>query len=118
MMTKIADDSVGRVEANGCIKKTVTSEDKKKFIEGNSLVKEILIKSGADPKSIFTIKQIRGPHPGGTAAIGEVVNNNLETEIKDLFVCDNSVLPKEPGLPPILTIIALSKWLAEKLSSK
>jgi choline dehydrogenase-like flavoprotein len=118
MMTKIADEPVGKVNVDGHIEKHLTSKDKEKLNEGVGLVKEILIKSGADPRSIFTIKQVRGPHPGGTAAIGEVVNNNLETEIKDLFVCDNSVLPKAPGLPPILTIIALSKWLAERLSSK
>jgi len=118
MMVKIADESIGRVNADGSIEKAMTSKDKEKFKEGNSIVKEILIKSGADPKSVFTIKQIRGPHPGGTAAIGEVVNKNLETEIKNLFVCDNSVLPTAPGLPPILTIIALSKWLSKRLSTK
>lgn len=117
MMAKIADESVGKVNVNGCIEKPITLKDREKFKEGNNLVKEILIKAGADPRSIFTIKQIRGPHPGGTAAIGEVVDNNLETEIKNLFVCDNSVLPEAPGLPPILTIIALSKWLSKKLVS-
>lgn len=117
MMTKIADESVGGVDVDGYIEKPITAKDKEKLNEGVGLVKEIFIKAGADPKSIFTVKQIRGPHPGGTAAIGEVVNNNLETEIKNLFVCDNSVLPKAPGLPPILTIIALSKWLSKKIVS-
>jgi choline dehydrogenase-like flavoprotein len=115
MMTKIADESIGQVDIDGKITKTISPKDKEKLNEGIALVKEIFIKAGAEPKSIFTIKQIRGPHPGGTAAVGEVVNNNLETEIKNLFVCDNSVLPKAPGLPPILTIIALSKWLAKKI---
>ncbi|MFA5096397.1 MAG: GMC family oxidoreductase [Candidatus Omnitrophota bacterium] len=117
LMTKIADDSAGKVNADGSIEKPITSQDKEKFNEGNRLVREILIKAGADPKSLFTMKQIRGPHPGGTAAIGEVVDNMLETEIKNLFVCDNSVLPKAPGLPPILTLIALSKWLAKRLAA-
>ncbi len=115
MMVKIADESTGRVNINGSIEKPITSTDKKKFKEGNQIVKEILIKAGAAPKSIFTIRPIRGPHPGGTAAIGEVVDKNLETEMKNLFVCDNSVFPSAPGLPPILTIIALSKWLSKKL---
>ena len=117
VMVKIADESMGRVNVDGSTEKPITATDKNKFKEGNRLAKEILIKAGADPKSIFTIKPIRGPHPGGTAAIGEVVNNRLETEIKNLFVCDNSVLPKAPGLPPILTIIALSKWLSEQLAT-
>ena len=58
----------------------------------------------------------QGTHPGGTAAIGEVVNANLETEISNLYVCDASVLPTAPGLPPILTIIALAKRLAKSLA--
>ncbi|KON27032.1 hypothetical protein AC481_05970 [miscellaneous Crenarchaeota group archaeon SMTZ-80] len=116
MMTKIADEYKGKVYINGDLEKPITLKDKEKFNEGNNIVKEILIKAGVDKKTIFTIKQIRGPHPGGTAAIGEVVDHNLETEIKNLFVCDNSVLPKPPGLPPILTIIALSKWLSKKLN--
>jgi len=115
MMVKIADEPIGKVNANGSIEKPITSKDKDKFKEGNKIVKEILIKAGANPKSVFTIRPIRGPHPGGTAAIGEVVNKNLETEIKNLFVCDNSVFPSAPGLPPILTIIALSKWLSKRL---
>lgn len=118
IMTKIADESVGGVDVSGHIEKPITSRDRERFDEGIALAQEILVEAGADPKSIFTIKKIRGPHPGATAAMGEVVNNNLETEMKNLFVCDNSVLPKAPGLPPILTIIALSKWLSERLVSK
>jgi choline dehydrogenase-like flavoprotein len=59
--------------------------------------------------------KIRGAHPGGTAAIGEVVNKNLETRIKGLFVSDASVLPTSPGLPPIVTIVALAKRLSKLL---
>ncbi len=33
----------------------------------------------------------------------------------NLSVCDASVLPKAPGLPPILTIVALAKWLGKAL---
>lgn len=116
IMTKIADESIGEVDINARIRKTITAQDKEKFNAGVELAKRILIKAGTEPKSIFTLKQIRGPHPGGTAAIGEVVDNNLQVQgIKNLYVCDNSVLPKAPGLPPILTLIALSKWLAKKI---
>ena len=57
----------------------------------------------------------RGAHPGGSAAIAKFVDSNLETEIKGLFVDDASVLPISPGKPPILTILALSKRLADYL---
>ncbi|MDD4810502.1 MAG: GMC oxidoreductase, partial [Methanobacterium formicicum] len=46
------------------------------------------------------------------AAVGEVVDKNLETEIENLFVADASVFPRAPGAPPVLTILALARdWL-------
>ena len=57
-----------------------------------------------------------GGHSGGTAAIGELVNNNLQPEVNNLFADDASALPTAPGLPPILTIVALAKRLAKILA--
>jgi choline dehydrogenase-like flavoprotein len=62
------------------------------------------------------ISKMQGAHPGGTAAIGEVVNENLQTDIENFYVCDASVLPSAPGLPPIMTILALAKRLAFSLN--
>lgn len=115
IMVKIKDDCLGRVHKDGTIKKTITSDDLSKLNKGVSIAKEILIDAGADFKTIMTTK-IRGAHPGGTASIAEVVNKNLETEIKGLFICDASILPTSPGLPPIVTIIALSKMFAKRLN--
>jgi len=64
----------------------------------------------------FNYSRQQGAHPGGTAAIGRVVDADLETEVDNLFVCDASVFPETPGLPPIVTIIALAKRLAKKLA--
>ena len=58
-----------------------------------------------------------GAHPGDTAAIGQVVDKDLQIRIENLFVCEASVLPTSPGLPPILTIVALSKRLGKKLAA-
>lgn len=111
IMVKIKDDSIGDVSIDGRIKKTMTFNDLGKLNKGVRIAKEILKKAGVDHRYI----KIRGPggaHPGGTAAIGEVVDQNQETEIKNLFVSDASVLPTSPGLPPMLTIIALAKRLS------
>ena len=113
-MTKIIDESSGQVHPNGLFSKPVTERDNKRLTEGFSISKEILIKAGADEKSIVRSKT-QGAHPGGTAAIGTVVNKDLQTEIENLYVCDASVLPSSPGLPPILTLVALSKRLAKSL---
>lgn len=117
IMTKIADESIGKVDDKGNITKFATSRDQEKLNKGAGIARKILIKAGANPISVMTTS-IRGAHPGGTAAIGEVINENLETKIKNLFVCDASTFPVAAGLPPILTIIALAKWLAKKLTSQ
>lgn len=114
IMTKIKDDGSGKVNIDSSIEKRVTEKDKNKLDQGISIAKEILIKAGCDPKTLFT-DQPQGAHPGGTAAIGRIVNADLETEIKGLYVSDASVLPEAPGAPPIMTIIALSKMLAKKI---
>lgn len=117
IMVKINDDSLGRVYKDGRIEKKVTPSDRRKLNKGAQISREILIAAGVDPNTIITTR-IRGAHPGGTAAIGEVVNKNLETKVKGLYVCDASVLPVSPGLPPIVTIVALSKWLAKRITGK
>ena len=72
---------------------------------------------GVDPTTIGSTVY-RGAHPGGTENKKKIVNSDLETEIENLYVCDASVLPISPGKPPILTILALSKRLADYLKNK
>ena len=115
IMVKIDDSFIGRVRRDGVIEKKATASDLSKLKKGANISKKILIEAGADPGSIITTN-IRGAHPGGTAAIGEVVDKNLQTKIKGLYVCDASVLPKTPGMPPIVTIIALAKRFAKELA--
>ncbi len=114
LMVKITDDASGSVDAHGTVHEFLSEADQKKLDEGVKVAKEILLKTGVDPESLLVTKPA-GAHPGGTAALGEVVDMNMETKMKNLFVCDASILPKAPGLPPILTIIALAKKLASNL---
>jgi len=114
IMTKIRDECTGKVHENGAIEKTISPVDADKLDEGNSIAKNILVKAGVNPRLVWVTKP-SGAHPGGTASIGNVVDTNQETEVQGLFVSDASVLPTSPGLPLILTIVALSKRLAKKL---
>ena len=114
-MVKIRDERAGVVHPDGTVSKPVTKTDQARFDKGESVAREILSGVGADEKSMM-VSKTQGAHPGGTAAIGEIVNDQLETEIGNLYVCDGSVLPAAPGLPPILTIVALAKRLAKSLS--
>jgi len=115
IMTKIKDDSIGSVTEKERFFKIPSSYDIVKLNRGSDIAKQILIKAGVKKTSIFVTKP-RGAHPGGTAAIGKVVDSNLKTDIDNLYVCDASVLPESPGAPPIVTIMALAKRLAGHLA--
>lgn len=115
IMVKTEDECKGFIDENGEVYKTNTIKDIRYLAEGVATAGFILEKAGVDPTTIGSTVY-RGAHPGGTAPIGKIVDSNLETEINNLFVCDASVLPISPGKPPILTILALSKRLADYLN--
>ena len=109
IMVKIKDDDVGKIDEE--IKKGVTNRDATIISEGASIAGSILGEVGVDP-STFVSTPLRGAHPGGTARIGIAVDKNLATEMSGLYVTDASVLPVVPGAPPILTIVALAKYVS------
>ena len=110
LMVKIKDEAVGAVNEN--VEKGITNRDAVLLSEGAAVAGSILAEAGADP-STFVTTPLRGAHPGGTARIGEVVDKNLATEVNGLYVADASVLPATPGAPPILTIVALAKYVSK-----
>ena len=116
IMTKSRDDASGRVNADGSVSKRVTEADRSRLDEGAAISREILVKAGAKRSSVL-VSAPQGAHPGGTAAIGKVVDEDLRTRVDGLYVCDGSVLPVAPGMPPILTIVALAKRLASHLGT-
>jgi choline dehydrogenase-like flavoprotein len=115
VMAKTRDTANGTVFADGSFEKPVPQVDRDKIDKGYERSKELLLAAGVEPKSVFRT-HIRAGHPGGTAGVGRVVNNELETEVSGLYVCDCSVFPEAPGKPPVLTIVALAKYLAAKLA--
>ena len=117
IMVKTPDECQGYVDDNGDVVKVNTIQDIRYLAEGTATAGFVLEKAGVDPKTIGSTVY-RGAHPGGTAKIGEIVDSNLKTEIENLYVCDASVLPISPGKPPILTILALSKRLADYLKNE
>ena len=78
MMTKIADDPSGKVFPDGSISKTVTQADQQKIDEGTRISTEILVKAGAS-QNRSDILHPKGGIPGGTAAIGKIVDEHLMT---------------------------------------
>ena len=116
IMVKTGDDNLGRVDEHGRVFKELTDADRNRIDTGVAEAKMIFEQLGVKPEEIF-ISELTGGHPGGTAAIGDVVNPDLECKtVRNLYVCDSSVIPKSPGRPPIVLICALAKWLGRSLT--
>ncbi|MFC2067808.1 GMC oxidoreductase, partial [Chloroflexota bacterium] len=115
IMVKAKDNLGGKITNWGCVNKTLSPDDLAKLAKGYSRARDILVNAGA--RNIYRSWYLAS-HPGGTAKIGEIVDSNLETELKGLYVCDCSVIPEAWGLPPILTIIGLGKRLANHINTR
>lgn len=116
IMVKIRDDMGGRINLDGSFSKPLSYDDRLKLDKGTRVAETILENAGCDVNDIFYSID-RGAHPGGTACIGRIVDENLQTELENLYVCDASVIPEPWGLPPVLTCIGLGKRLAKHIAS-
>ncbi len=115
IMIKLKDEISGIVSEDSQIHKGLTVNDQQRLARAESTARKILLKAGCSPDTIFTTP-LRGTHPSGTVRIGHILTTDLETEIKNLYVCDASVFPEALARPTVLTIISLAKRLAEKLN--
>jgi len=115
ILVEIDDDPSGEITASGEIKKDLTQKDLQKMAKGKEIAREILKTAGA--KDIW-FTHIAGVHPGGACKIGSVVDADLSTCIKNLYVCDASVLPESMAIPPVMSIMALGKRLAKHLDHR
>jgi choline dehydrogenase-like flavoprotein len=116
IMIKLKDDISGGIFPDGKIRKPLTPGDKERLNHAYAICKKILVEAGAERSSIF-MRPLIGTHPSGTVRIGTLLDNNLQTEIEGLYVCDASVFPESLDRPTVLTIISLAKrfakyWLA------
>ncbi len=115
IMTKVQDQLAGEIYPDNKVfgfSKPVLAEDKKRMKAGDAKARNILKKMNA--KGVVTLPHC-GAHPCSTAAIGDIVDTNLETEIKNLYVCDASVFPRAMGLPVVWTVAAFGNRLAKHL---
>jgi choline dehydrogenase-like flavoprotein len=116
VFAKVSDDGVGHIDAKGRISKTFTEQDEKRFQYGRDVSTRILVKAGCDPDDIHHSGFVLG-HPGGTVRVGELLDENLETRVENLYSCDTGIFPRAPGIPPALTIVVLAKRLARRLET-
>ncbi|HEX6101028.1 MAG TPA: GMC family oxidoreductase N-terminal domain-containing protein [Thermoanaerobaculia bacterium] len=112
MGVMVKDGLSGELREDGRYHKQLTTEDHAKLAKGEQVARRILQHAGA--RNLFT-SSISSSHLGGTIRIGRHVDEKLETEYRNLHVCDGSVLPAEVNTPT-LTLICLGKYLANHIA--
>ncbi len=101
---KVGDESNGCIHANEAMEKPFLEVDHARMNKAIEICRELLIKANCKPDTISVTKWVGG-HPGGTISMGLATNKDFSTEIQGLYVCDGSVMPVSPGVPPALIIL-------------
>jgi choline dehydrogenase-like flavoprotein len=114
VMIKLKDTVSGGVYADGRISKPMAGDDAERLRSAEAICRRILLEAGAKKDSLV-MTPLRGTHPSGTVRVGVMLDNDLQTEVKGLYVCDASVFPEALARPTVLTIIGLGKRLARQL---
>ena len=109
----IHDGLGGELREDGRYHKELTSDDRARLEKGERLAREILEHAGG--KSIFK-STLSSAHIGGAVRLNEDVDENLQTEVRNLHVCDGSIVPEDAKVAPALTLICLGKYLAGRLA--
>lgn len=112
VMVKIKDEPSGAV-GEDTVLKGITRKDALRLEAGKREAIGILTAAGVDPDTIVTTHP-RGAHPGGTCQ-SLVKSEGLVPGVDSLYISDASILKGPLGVPPLLTIVALSKRLAASL---
>ncbi len=115
IMTKIKDDLGGTIYDDGSFSKPLNKNDWKKLKKGEEHAVKILKAAGCT--DIFSCKPAAA-HPCASVRVGDHVDTNFETRIKNLFVCDTSVFPESMGLPCVWTCTALGLRMAKILKKR
>lgn len=118
LMIKMADDSEGAAEGRA-IHKGVTEVDKERLKRGVRQCRQILARMGNRREETF-LGILNAGHPGGMLPLGSDSANSLHDARLpgNLYVADSTVFPEAAGLPPILTIMALSMKVAGKVRER
>ena len=113
-VTVMTHDNVGgELSADGRYNKTLDAAVFDKLARGEQAARAILERAGAS--DIFKTPLFTGG-VHGTLRIGGDVDARLETSVRDLYVCDGSLIPENGRVAPTLTLLCLAKYLADYLT--
>lgn len=113
-ITVMAHDEVGGgLSADGHYHKTLDAAVFDKLARGEQAARAILERAGAG--DIFKAPMFSGGALG-TLRVGSDVDARLETSVRDLHVCDGSLIPENGRVAPTLTLLCLAKYLADILT--
>ena len=114
VMIKLKDDISGEVDEHGAVSKGLTVTDRERLARAEAQARAILLEAGCNADTIFSTP-LRGTHPSSSVRIGTMLDDDLQTSVRGLYVCDASVFPEALARPTVLTIIAFGKRLAAHL---
>lgn len=113
-ITVMAHDEVGgELHADGRYHKTLDAPVFEKLARGEQAARAILQRAGAD--DVFKAPMFIGGALG-TLRVGIDVDARLETSVRDLHVCDGSLIPENGRVAPTLTLLCLAKYFADLLT--
>lgn len=112
IMVKAHDTVGGELSSEGRYHKDIDAKAHQKLNRGVDIAKRILTHAGA--KTMHCTPLMTGG-AFGTLRLGDDVDAALQTRIKNLHVCDGSLIPHTARVTPTLTLVCLAKYLARVL---
>jgi choline dehydrogenase-like flavoprotein len=108
VMVKLGEEANGVVEADGTVRKGLTSTDRDRLAAAAELAKKVMLDGGVEGP--FVPGMLNGGHLGGTVPLRrEEVDSMHPSDLpENLYVADLSLLPRSQGLPTMLTASALA----------
>jgi hypothetical protein len=109
----MSDSISGEIREGGRYHKQLTQEELAKLQAADEIATRILRNAGA--KNIFRTRLVGGI-PGGVLRIRDHLDENMQTRIANLHVCDHSLI-SDVKITPTITLICLGRYLAKRLSA-
>jgi hypothetical protein len=107
----INDSMGGEIRRDGQYRKQLTPLEHQKLAQAEAIARRILQNAGA--RNLFTTRLVAGI-PGGALRHGVHFDDNMETPVRNLHVCDHSVI-SDVRITPTVTLISLGRYLARRL---